>query len=124
MDIMGGIDKNEVELAILLHQCWKHSCRAGAHRHESFQVGKTPTPDLFKRTELAAKFSVQEDGPMLTGLGRDNVHRQQFCRIPQTADLIRDAENAQAAASAEFKFVAVAAADDFSQRSPRSKLAG
>ena len=124
MDIMGGINKNEVEVALFLQQCWKHrSCRSGAHRHESFQVGKAPTPDLFKRTELAAKSPVQKDGPMLTGLGRDNVHRQQLCRILKTSDLIGDAENAQAAASAEFQnSLRSLAADDFSQEKSPLKI--
>ena len=124
MDIMGGIDENEVELALFLHQCWKHrSCRAGAHRHESFQVGKTPTPDLFNRTELATKFPVQEDRPMLTGLGRDNVHRHQLCRILKTSNLIRDAENAQAPASAEFQnSLRTLTADDFPQKKSPLKI--
>ena len=60
IDIMSGINKNEIELAPFLHQCWKNRGRgAGAQRDESFQLGKTPTPDLFNRTELAAVFPVQ-----------------------------------------------------------------
>ena len=49
-------------------------------------------------------------------IGRDDVHRHQFRVVIEGSDLVRHAQNAQAATGAEFQnALRPAAADDFTQ---------
>ena len=115
---MSGINEDEIEFAAFLDQRGQNRGRsAGSQCDEIFQLGKAPAPNLFDGAGLRAVFTVHQDRPMLPCPGRDDVHRYQFRVVVEGSDLVRHAQNAQAAAGAELQnALRPAAADDFAQK--------